>query len=198
MSNLLSSLWQLANRWRQPTPQQLQENLFLMLQSSKIEPTPELWFAMDKLLTDYFKVEVELKPLDMGKVFSWFNETIYPKVIANGGSFRFSDSSYQSCSISDLTKILHSDFTNYKGYRAEWFDCDNFAELLRNHLADTYNINSCAEVWISSAGGSHAWNIFIDLDCVPWGIEPQTDDIWPLNQLREGVYDLEQVNLFLM
>jgi hypothetical protein len=189
-----SAAWywqQMANYWFSrlsryinPTPEQLQESLVHML--SRVEPNSALWFALDRILSDRFKVEIDVVDVDMPAFYNWFNSEIYPVVVAQV------DMKLRTCSVSDLKAILRQDFTNHKKYLGEYFDCDDFSLMLRHRLIHVYGINACAEVQTAN----HAWNIFYDSDGKAWGIEPQTDGVWNLEMPPSEIYDRDRIWYF--
>ena len=69
------------------------------------------------------------------------------------------------------------------------FDCENFAETLRNRLVRLHGINSCAVLW----GDAHAWNLFIIVNDEEEPeivmVEPQDDSI--VKKLS-GVYSIKK------
>jgi hypothetical protein len=201
-------LWLLMNRWRQATPEQMQENLFLMLKSTNCKPSPELWFAMGKMLDDYFKVQdVEVVEIDITPVSNYFNSVLYPVINSNGGRFTFEDNKWRSCSLNSFQEIMASDIVKFIKYVAEFFDCENFAKLFQSRLAVMYNINTYAWIatWYKGFNQQlgideikrHSWGLFFDKDGHPWGQEPQIAQCWDaLKTVQNPMYQLSQIDTF--
>jgi len=77
---------------------------------------------------------------------------------------------------------LNSDFTNYKKYTKEFFDCAHFAFQLLSE-ANKW-CPGIALFWVSVTredGSKHAMNLLIDKKGDTWLIEPQNDIIERFN-----------------
>jgi len=196
---LLEKLSEIRRRLTEPTDEELLENLFCMLKG--IIPKAELWFALDRLVSERYKVEIEVKRLDWGKFSYWFNTNLYRPIVSSGGNFEFKGGTYWSCSEEDLRKILERDFTNHKRYQ-EQFVCTEFTVMLRARLAHVYGIDACGSIWtvVPERGAGHSFCFLWTTDNKPLGIEPQTDSVWDYSEITpsDPFYKLENVRYFRM
>ena len=85
-----------------------------------------------------------------------------------------SDKSYKTIEKSEVEKFLKSDWTNFKFYKKETMDCDDFAFILLGKARE--RIPGGAFGWAASK--THAFNFFVDSNKKFWIIEPQTDKIF--------------------
>lgn len=96
------------------------------------------------------------------------------------------DAEYRVCTADAIRKYLAWSTVDRKIYRAEHFDCDDFAASLRGEARRKCGLNSIAEVWDIS--GKHAYSVAVVYDPTDTGegeaaalrimvIEPQSDRI---------------------
>lgn len=90
------------------------------------------------------------------------------------------DRKYQLVTKEELQKFLKLDITDKGEYIKEFHDCDDFSWTLLG------SINSGP--WAGIAFGFafskvHAFNIFIGADLEIYVIEPQSDHIWPIDEI---------------
>jgi len=84
-----------------------------------------------------------------------------------------SDGDYRLCSGQDMDKILEADDTNKGVYKADTFDCDDFAYRLMGQLCiPEYSDLAFGIVWTDL----HAMNVFVDNSRQVWFLEPQSDE----------------------
>ena len=92
-----------------------------------------------------------------------------------------SDKVYRLTTIEEMKRFLEFDDTNELEYIPEYRDCDDFARLLRARVERW--TPGLAFGYIHIKGGSHAVNIFVDVNYDVWYIEPGTDYIKPWDYL---------------
>ena len=192
------SLWEWAyKRWGAPQQEDIPTRVFELLGRIQ-DTTPELWYMLSGMIADTFKVEVEVVPLDSVWFSTWFNTTVYPIINSHGGRFTLDEVRYFTCSIEDLRRIIRRDFTNFRAYSLETFNCQDYTLLLRAKLIWHYGINSFAQVVSVDYGhefdpdpakfNSHEFGVFAAADNRLYGIEPQNDRDWPIeNPLWSGL-----------
>jgi len=94
------------------------------------------------------------------------------------------DLKYRIPHINTLQNILQRDWLNRKQYVREFFDCDDFAICLKAHFVEQHQINAIGVV--IDIISRHAYNVALahddDLNISCYVIEPQTDEIFPINQ----------------
>ena len=73
-----------------------------------------------------------------------------------------------------VEEFLKYDLTNYKQYKKESFDCDDFALVLLGKLKNHFK----GFAFGFGMSDSHAFNVFIDNEKQLWIIEPQNDKIF--------------------
>ena len=91
-----------------------------------------------------------------------------------GTDIYLSDSVKYLCDISDIEAFLAQDQTNRKTYKADLYDCDDFAYRLMGQFS--------VEGWAEIAKGiiwtdAHALLACIDTNLDLWYIEPQSDSV---------------------
>lgn len=101
------------------------------------------------------------------------------------------DGEYFAYDVADLQAFLRLDRTNALKYRAEAFDCDDFARVLVGQERMWFRTSNQGNrgstlgmVWgdirpseTSTEVNAHAVNIFIDANREVWLVEPQTDQL---------------------
>ena len=104
-----------------------------------------------------------------------FLHNLFPKA-----QIFISDSTKYLCDIDDINKFLAADDTNRRKYKAEEYDCDDFAyRLMGQFSVEAWASLAKAIVWTDV----HALNGFIDTNMKWWFIEPQQDTL--NNELAE-------------
>jgi hypothetical protein len=101
------------------------------------------------------------------------------------------DDIYYLPSLSDFERFLAADDLNQYRYRPEWFDCDDFAWILKGRAAEkgiplgVVTLNQWQE------GESHRLNLFIakeETGLKAYLVEPQKDKVWPVtDSYRERI-----------
>ena len=89
--------------------------------------------------------------------------------------------------------IIGRNRVDSRQYKAEFFDCDDFAAILYARTRELYEVNGCGLV--IDASGRHAYNVLLVVDSAgrlgrAW-LEPQSDLIMTVSP-RAGVYKLEE------
>ena len=92
------------------------------------------------------------------------------------------DHEYALLTKEQVEDFLKSDWTNWRIYRKEIFDCDDFAIILLGKFHEKFG--SCSVGFALS--DIHAFNIFIDINKKVWIIEPQTDKILSLESIKNN------------
>ncbi len=99
------------------------------------------------------------------------------------------DNKYKLIKIDQAMAITKGSYNAIGKWIEEFFDCDKFAQSLRDFFAFYYLVNSCAEVW-GIAAGPHSWNIIVCSDGL-LSVEPQNNQIMVF---PEVLYTIEQVH----
>lgn len=133
---------------------------------------------MIKKILNYFKSK-KLTSLDSDKIRKALPKIDYK--FLNPTQHYLLDKNYKSCTIEEFKELLKKDFTNWKLYKKNSYDCDNFAFKLYSNLKNKYPTLSIGIV-IST---SHAFNVFIDKFGKAHYIEPQTDKIYSFGRLTK-------------
>jgi len=84
------------------------------------------------------------------------------------------DNEYALLTKTQIEEFLKSDWTNFRNYRKEKFDCDDFAIVLLGRFHEKFG--NCSVGFACS--DTHAFNFFVDEKRKLWLIEPQTDKIF--------------------
>lgn len=104
-----------------------------------------------------------------------------------------SDGNYHLPSVPEVNEILNDDDLNLTKYVSELMDCDDYALLLkaefvvRQNMYRKENPYCFGEVW-GEFPTPHAINLFIDNNHQVWFVEPQTDEIFPLNEKIKSIW----------
>lgn len=101
------------------------------------------------------------------------------------------DGRYYLPSQRDAARVIAHSIVNTFPYLKNKFDCDDFAEALRNDFRMA-GINCCA--YIVDRSGGHAYNMLLFADGQYWFVEPQTDGIMSIGK---GIYKLERGEIVL-
>ena len=108
------------------------------------------------------------------------------KIILNNPNLKALDSEFALLTKKQVVEFLKSDWTNWRIYRKEKFDCDDFAIILWGKFHEKFG--NCSVGFACS--NVHAFNLFIDENRKLWIIEPQTDKIFTTN---DNKYELKMV-----
>lgn len=113
------------------------------------------------------------------------------KTQLNPTNIQLPDRKYFCTDTKDIVKFLATDRTNFHRYKAEVFDCDDFAHCLyseiRKWIAGTsikmpllfgYVHGDIRSSEDDDTPRPHAVNFFVDNDMKLWLIEPQSDKIF--------------------
>ena len=105
-------------------------------------------------------------------------ETALRKVpnYGSGVNRRPLDRKYWVCSQEVFARIVKWDWVDQRKYRADKFDCDNFALIFMARVNGYFGLNNVGLVIDDSSG--HAYNIVIFKDGSIHIFEPQSDS-WP-------------------
>lgn len=95
-------------------------------------------------------------------------------IYLNNPNLKRLDSWYAALTKEQVKDFLKSDWTNFRFYRKEKFDCDDFAIILWGKFHEKFG--NCSVGFACS--DTHAFNFFIDENRKFWIIEPQTDKIF--------------------
>lgn len=99
---------------------------------------------------------------------------------------RTPDETYSLVSLEDFTNFLQIDNTDEYAYIPERFDCDDFSYVLKGRAAESGICLGVVKINQWEEGQNHLINLFVTLDeegkLEGYLIEPQTDDVWQLNE----------------
>ncbi|MHA1867407.1 MAG: hypothetical protein ACTSXD_05020 [Candidatus Heimdallarchaeaceae archaeon] len=101
-------------------------------------------------------------------------------IYLNKTQMYFFDNSYNLTNVNEIENFLKSDKLDWVNYKKEINDCDDFAIRLWGRFKEIGE-GFCFGLGVS---GSHAFNIFVDDDFRVWIIEPQTDKIYKLEDIK--------------
>jgi len=96
------------------------------------------------------------------------------KIVLNNPNLKALDSQYALLTKKQVEDFLKSDWTNFRLYRKEKFDCDDFAIILWGKFHEKFG--NCSVGFACS--DEHAFNFCVDESRKLWIIEPQTDKIF--------------------
>jgi len=105
------------------------------------------------------------------------------------------DGVFNTTTLEEFKKIIQWDTTNYKKYRAEEFDCDDFSAYFRERVSNIFNVNAIA--WVLDYSSAHAYNIIFPEDSEPLVYEPQTDELMTIDEARRKGYKLEDYKVVI-
>lgn len=140
-------------------------------------------------IKNFFRPKVVLSKID--------NDTIkksLPKInykVLNPAQHYIVDNKYKSTNLKDFKRLLLSDFTEFKLYIPDYYDCDNFAFKLRDNIKKRFPSFAIGIVFSSG----HAFNVFVDCLGNAWFIEPQSDKVFSYKQLTKKY---KPINLIIM
>ena len=103
------------------------------------------------------------------------------------------DSKYTALSLDDWERVIKETNDAYKKYRAEYFDCDDFARCQAALVSLKYNINGCGQVYDFS--GEHSYNVLLLWDGAHLSariLEPQGPAILSDSDVGKGHYSEKQ------
>ena len=140
---------------------------------SKVTPSAQAWYELDRVLTDYMKVrDVQVTEVSDFEVISRL-KALYPNAIFH----RQRDNKYRLCSKAKGQEIIDRDWTNLVSYISEFMDCDKFVTVFQAHLALHYGLNN----WFATWSKPHAFftALYTDGEAI---FEPQNDgSLEPVN-----------------
>jgi len=89
-----------------------------------------------------------------------------------------SDGAFKTINTENLKEFLNSDDVSNRRYINEVHDCDNFAYELEGRVSYWCG-GAFGIVWgLTTNGGAHAWNFYIDENKTVKYVEPQTDIVF--------------------
>ena len=144
---------------------------------------PQLIFAYLNALSECVKDGVQV--WDYRKLLEIHQKTFSDRV----GAIIY-DLKYRIPNLETIKKIIELDWTNYRRYVSEFFDCDDFARVFKAHLLEIWRINGVGYVVgevrdakTNQLLGYHGWNCIITSDGKVYFYEPQRD--W-IEEVKDG------------
>jgi len=122
----------------------------------------------------------------VGVSWDWVNEKV--SKLPERKYWLYLDGYFYTCALEDFRKIIEWDWTNYKKYLSEVFDCDDFGMYFKVRVALNFGINAVAYVIDYSSG--HAYNVVFPLDSEPHIFEPQTDWLIKVGERNTKYYGM--------
>ena len=105
--------------------------------------------------------------------------------VAPGGAIFLSDSFYFLYPDSQIRKVLSEDLTDLQLWIAQYFDCDDFAQVVAGVVNKQLMGLPFGTLWFRGPGIYHAVNCFYSREQRKMKIvEPQTDAIYDFNKAR--------------
>ena len=102
-----------------------------------------------------------------------------------GGAVFLSDSFYFLYSDANVTKVLSEDLTDLQLWIAQYFDCDDFAQVVAGVVNQQLKGIPFGTLWFKGPGVYHAVNCFYSNDQKKMKVvEPQTDGIYDFNKKK--------------
>lgn len=94
-----------------------------------------------------------------------------------------SDRTYLSYSLAEVCKFISIDDTSYKQYVSEYFDCDDFAQVLAGKINSVFPGIAFGTIWYNGRRNKRNWghavNLFYDDQQKQlFMIEPQNDKVY--------------------
>lgn len=99
------------------------------------------------------------------------------KIILNHPNLKTLDSKFALLTKKQVQDFLKLDWTNWRVYRGEKFDCDDFAIILWGKFHEKFG--NCSVGF--GCSDSHAFLFFVDVNRKFWIIEPQNDRVFVSN-----------------
>ena len=149
------------------------------------------WLLALLLIQIRLRVFKEYVIAPIGKVHDAIH-TGYPQL----GVFQWKslDGRYRVCTQEMFERIIKLDWTDYRQYQAEWFDCDDYAFSLMGRVRAVFGLNCIGVVIDNSPNSNHAYCVVVLTDSegnlYAKLLEPQ-DDKWvvagqPPYELKKG------------
>jgi len=105
------------------------------------------------------------------------------------------DGIFNTTTLEGFKKIIAWDTTNYKRWVLEYFDCDDFSMLFKVRVGLLFKVNAIA--WVLDYSSQHAYNIIFPEDSDPLVYEPQTDELFTIEEARKRGYRLEEYTIVI-
>lgn len=103
--------------------------------------------------------------------------------VCSGGKIFLSDSKYFLYHDQDIIKVLSEDLTDLQMWIAQYFDCDDFAQVVAGQLNRQLKGIPFGVLWFKGPGIYHAVNCFYSLNQMKMKVvEPQTNAIYDFNK----------------
>ena len=102
------------------------------------------------------------------------------------------DGKFAITTLEDMRKIIEWDWTDVKRYISEVFDCEDFAMYFKSRVALAFGINSVA--YVLDYSSAHSYNLLVikeNAELKVYVYEPQTDEIFEINERDRRFYALE-------
>ena len=119
------------------------------------------------------------KPIDTGTVTMFTANALFKSAFLTAEIF-LSDPSYKLTSLEEAKRFLKQDLLNFKQYKSNEFDCDNFSRALWGYWQEWQSELALGVLWITKPI-AHALNVAILTENGKKGvyvIEPQNDKIY--------------------
>lgn len=105
--------------------------------------------------------------------------------VCKGGAVFLSDSFYFLYPDAHVEKILAEDLTDLQLWIAQYFDCDDFAQVVAGVVNQQLKGIPFGTLWFKGSGIYHAVNCFYSNDQKKMKVvEPQTDGIYDFNKKK--------------
>jgi len=113
------------------------------------------------------------------------------------------DATYWLTDLDGMKKLIKFDWTDKKQYRADRFDCEDFAFAFKTHASEYWELTAVAWVWGAVYEGKtflglHAWNVITVKegdDLKAYHYEPQTDQYSETGEFDEDGLRYEAMGL---
>jgi len=126
------------------------------------------------------KKEGEMKATEVDEMLSVLNRDKKGVINLSKAQIILTDTKYNLPNLTSMIDFLKKDLSNFKFYRADEYDCDDFAVRL---WAEVKKHSTGMAFGIVFSYG-HVYNVFIDSNKNLWFVEPQTDKIMDLEDIQ--------------
>ncbi len=101
-----------------------------------------------------------------------------------GGAVYLSDGKYKVYPDADIRTVLGADLTDSEAYVAQYFDCDDFAQVVSGAVNHKLKGVPFGILWFRGQGVFHAVNCYYSSSGKMKVVEPQTDHVYSFDKSK--------------
>ena len=114
---------------------------------------------------------------------SYFETRELLKEYAFVDNIRISDNFFRLASKKDMIKLISFSPVRIRRYESDVYDCDDFSFVFMGLYRFLFPNFAVGIIWSKT----HAYNFFIDSNKEVWGVEPQTNEVFKISDLKSDV-----------